>query len=95
MFFRVVGIAANRKILRVVGGNADALHSFVKLLLCGGHIQPITAWVSRCKAAAVANQNRKLFAHVFTLLLLFGSFGDSCRLWLLRGFFALNGVIRH
>ena len=31
-------IAVNKKILQVVGGNADALHSFVKLLLCGGHI---------------------------------------------------------
>ena len=35
---RVVGIAANGKILRVVGGNADVPHSFVQLLLCGGHI---------------------------------------------------------
>ena len=95
MFFRVVGKAANGKILRVVGGNADALHSFVKLLLCGGHIQPITVGVARFKTAAVANHNRKLFAHVFTLLLLPGSFGDSCRLWLLlRGFLTLNGIAR-
>ena len=95
MFLRVVGIAANGKILRVVGGNADVPHSFVQLLLCGGHIQPITAGVARFKTAAVANHNRKLFAHVFTLLLLPGSFGDSCRLWLLlRGFLALNGIAR-
>lgn len=39
--------------------------------------------------------NRKLFAHVFTLLFLPGIFGDSCRLLLLRGFFALYGVVRH
>ena len=95
MFLRVVGIAANGKILRVVGGNADVPHSFVQLLLCGGHIQPIAAGVARVKAAAVAYHNRKLFAHVFTLLFLPGIFGDSCRLLLLRGFFALYGVVRH
>ena len=94
MFLRVVGIA-NGKILRVVGGNADVPHSFVQLLLCGGHIQPIAAGVARVKAAAVAYHNRKLFAHVFTLLFLPGIFGDSCRLLLLRGFFALYGVVRH
>ena len=94
MFLRVVGIAANGKILRVVGGNADALHSFVKLLLCGGHIQPIAAGVTRFKAAAVAYHNRKLSVHVFTLLFLPGSFGDSRRLLRLRGFLALDGVTR-
>lgn len=67
----------------------------MQLLLCGGHIQPIAAGVARVKAAAVAYHNRKLFAHVFTLLFLPGIFGDSCRLLLLRGFFALYGVVRH
>ena len=32
---------------------------------------------------------------MFTLLFLPGIFGDSCRLLLLRGFFALYGVVRH
>ena len=94
MFLRVVGIAANGKILRVVSGNTDALHGFVKLLLCGGHIQPITAGVARFKAAAVAYHNRKLSVHVFTLLFLPGSFGDSRRLLRLLGFLALDGVTR-
>ena len=32
-----VRVAVNEKFLRIVCGNADALHGFVKFFLCGGH----------------------------------------------------------
>ena len=32
-----LSLAVNEKFLRIVCGNADALHGFVKFFLCGGH----------------------------------------------------------
>ena len=59
------GIPVDKKVLRVIGSNADALHSRVKLLRCRWHGKPRAAQFSRCGAAAAVNQDRKNFAQSF------------------------------
>ncbi len=57
--------AVDKEVLRVIRSNADALHSFVKLLLCGRHGKPHAARFACFKAGAAVDKNGKLFAHVF------------------------------
>ena len=61
----IVRISVNKKVLRIVSGNADSSHSFVKLLLCGRHGKPHAARLACFKAGAAVDKNGKLFAHVF------------------------------
>ena len=80
----------NEKILRIVSGNADASHSFVKLLLCGGHGKPAAARFSRFKAGAAVNQDCKLFRFLSRLgSRCSGNVGGG-----LLDFLALYGVAR-
>ena len=65
-------IAVNEKILRVISGNADVFHGFVKLLCCGRHGKPHAARCACFKTGAAVNQNRKLLIHGVALLSLPG-----------------------
>ena len=85
---RIIGIAVNEKVLRIICGNADTFHSGVKLLFRGGHIKPSAARLPGFKTAAAVNEDSKLSLCLFRPLL-----GDSCLRWL-RLFLALHGVAR-
>ena len=86
-----VRVAVNEKVLRVVCGNADALHGFVKLLFGGGHGKPVAARFSRFKTGAAVNQDCKLFRFL-------SRFGSRCSGGNVGGglldFLALYGVAR-
>ena len=86
-----VRVAVNEKFLRVVCGNADALHGFVKLLFGGGHGKPVATRFSRFKTGAAVNQDCKLFRFL-------SRFGSRCSGGNVGGglldFLALYGVAR-
>ena len=92
----IVRISVNKKVLRIVSGNADSSHSFVKLLLCGRHGKPYAARFACFKTAAAVNQNCKLFRLVPLPYVLRWLCRDGCCLFSGRlfPFLALNRVAR-